>query len=142
MTAVDPTLLAMELVRRCSEISAMVGDRIYGAELPAAIQTAMPTSAVVCNAVPSGAGVGIADYLHVKVSRVDIRVYSGTPAAASRIAAAIDLHLHNVRAGKYGLYLVHWTHRVSGPNTYRAAPGDWPVCVYTVDIQHAAALIE
>jgi hypothetical protein len=141
---VDPVVAMVELVRCTAGLSAAAGGRVFGAELPAKEQGAMPRGAVVVavagiGSMPPGGG----DVTAVRSTRIDVRCYGETPAQAGELGAMIDRHLHVARRQTLpgGIVVWHAT-RVAGPVAYRSAPGDWPVSVWTYDLLHATSVVD
>lgn len=141
---VDPVVAMMELVKLSAGISTLAGGRVFGAELPEDEQAAMPRGAVVVSAAGIGTPPpGSKDFVAMRSTRLDVRCYGDSPADAGLLGACIDRHLHGARRQRLpgGIVIWHAT-RIAGPVPYRAAPGDWPVSVWTYDLLHATTVLD
>lgn len=141
--AIDPVLVMMELVKLSEGFSSLAAGRVWGAELPEAEQDTMPRAQIVIAASGVGASPpGVHDHTRLAVTRIDVRSYGTDPFDAAVLSATLDRHLHAARRQTLSAMVVYWCKRVAGPITYRAAPGDWPVCVRTYEMMHATSLVE
>jgi len=106
-------------------IVALVGDRVFGVELPAGETAHMPRSALVLT--PSGGTVTeYARALPLDSLRVDAWCYGVTPHEAQRLRRAVRAALRSMTRVQVGAVLFHWAQPAGGYSTGRDPDTRWP----------------
>ena len=110
-----------------SALSALVGTRIYGDELPRADTDNMPRKAVVLT--PSGGGMPpyAQATMQLEVQRYDVFCYGETLFQANAVRRAIHGALRAMQTVTISSVLLHWARPDGGTITGRDPVTDWPV---------------
>ena len=107
-------------------LNTMVGDRVFGDELPPAEAASMPRQCVVLK--PSGGpAFQPGSYIRHAFQRIDALSYGETPFEANAVRDAVQDVLLQLRRGKTGGTLIHWVQSAGGWTSQRDADADRPV---------------
>ncbi len=110
-----------------TDLSALVGTRIFGDELPRDEAGSMPRKAVVLTA----SGGGIPPYaqatMRLEVQRFDIFCYGETLFQANAVRRAAHGALRAMQRITISSVLLHWARPAGGNITGRDSVTDWPV---------------
>ena len=119
-----------------SDVTDLVGDRVFGIELPGSEATSMPRKAVVLS--PSG-GVSLAagSYMNHDTQRVDAFSFGETLFEADRVRRAVFDAFRVRRRGVTGTTLIHWIESAGGWVSQRDADEDWPRSWQSFQVYHA-----
>ena len=117
-------------------ITALVGTRVFGVELPGGEAASMPRKAVVLS--PSG-GVSLAagSYINHDTQRVDAFSYGETLFEADKVRRAVFDAFRVRRRGKTGTTLIHWIESAGGWVSQRDADAAWPRSFQSFQVYHA-----
>lgn len=123
-------------LKTSSDVTALVGDRVFGIELPGAEAASMPRKAVVLS--PSG-GVSLAagSYMNHDTQRVDAFSFGETLFEADRVRRAVFDAFRVRRRGVTGTTLIHWIESAGGWVSQRDADEDWPRSWQSFQVYHA-----
>lgn len=110
-------------LRAVPAVAALVGERVYGLELPAAETAHMPRLAVVVSPA-GGADRGFTRSLALEAMRVDVRCYGATLHEASLLRRVVRAHLRTVERVRVGTVLIHYATPAGGVAENRA--DGWP----------------
>lgn len=105
--------------------TALVGDAIFGGELPEGVAAEMPKRAIVVAASggPEFTGRGSAE---VDAQRIDLFGYGATPEEANRVRSTAARRLWSIERETHAATLVHWVNRAGGFSQARDRDGQWP----------------
>lgn len=118
------------------EVSAEVGGRIYGTELPVAEVAYMPRATIVVAASGgAGSGAGARSRAPWVQNRIDVRCYGETPYAADQVHNAVYRALTQTAWQVYGDTAIVDAEVSGGPLPGRDGDADWPYTlgVYTIN---------
>ena len=123
-------------LKTSSDVTALVGDRVFGIELPGAEAASMPRKTVVLS--PSG-GVSLAagSYMNHDTQRIDAFSYGETLFEADRLRRAVYDAFRVRRRGVTGTTLIHWIESAGGWVSQRDADEDWPRSWQSFQVYHA-----
>ena len=123
-------------LKTSSDVTALVGDRVFGIELPGAEAASMPRKTVVLS--PSG-GVSLAagSYMNHDTQRIDAFSYGETLFEADRLRRAVYDAFRVRRRGVTGTTLIHWIESAGGWVSQRDADVDWPRAFQSFQVYHA-----
>ncbi len=106
-------------------VSALVGTRVFGLELPGAEAASMPRKAVVLK--PSGGpSFASGSYSEHDTQRIDVFAYGETLFEATRVRTAVSDAFRALRRGKTGTTLIHWVEPAGGWASQRETKLEWP----------------
>lgn len=126
MTVPDPVTAIVAFLRADAEVSALVGTRVFGGELPDAESVSMPRKAAVVSAIGSPAGVGTRSLVEAGTVRMDVRSYGETPYEAIRVHWAVYEALKHMSRTVQDGTLLHDAVIEGGPLSLRDPDTDWP----------------
>ncbi len=107
-------------------LTALVGTRVFGLELPAAEAGEMPRTAVVVQ--PSGGStLTEGTYAPLTAQRVDVFSYGETPFEAERVRRAVFDALKALRRAVNASVLIHWCDPAGGFANLRDPDTTWPI---------------
>lgn len=145
MPAGDPTdaiSATIAALKDSAAVTALVGTRVFGAELPAAETVPMAReSIVVAIAGTPSTSPGTSDWIKWSRRRVDVRCYGPSFARAMLVAVTAEAQLKGwTRKAVGGILIDVFTH-TAGPIQFRDPDLDWPTVITTWNVLHADALI-
>ncbi len=123
----EDIISALRLVLLADEtLNALVGERVFGVELPPAEAASMPRQCVVLK--PSGGpAFQPGSYIEHAYQRIDVFSYGETPFEADAVRDAVHTALRQLRRGVTGGTLIHWVQSAGGWASQRDADADWPM---------------
>lgn len=126
----------VELLKADAGISAAVGARVFGGELPAEEAASMPRQALVLE--PSG-GPSLTgrSFVQHDTSRFDLLAYGATSREAGQLADQAALVLRNMRRGVWANVLIHWVQPAGGSSSGRDAALAWPRAFRSFQVLHS-----
>lgn len=124
MSVPDPTAALVAYLRADTALYALVGARVYGAELPASEASHMPRAAVV---VRDAGGMGARSEAPVWTPRVDVWCYGATPLEAKAVHLAVHAALRVLHRQVHAGALLHAASPGSGPHADRDPDTRWPL---------------
>lgn len=126
----------VERLKAAEEIVALVGDRVYGGEMPPEETAAMPRGAVVIR--PSGgSSLTAGSFSKHDTQRFDVLSYGATPAEANRLARFSRAALIAIRRSVVAGCLIHWIEQAGGFTAGRDRDAAWPVAFQSFQAFHA-----
>lgn len=123
--AVDPIKGVRALLLADTDVAALVGDSVYGAEIPETLSASMPVAAIVLKPAggPSRPGGG---YQQFGAVRVDVVCYGETLKQSWSVYLAVYTALQDLRRGVYDGVLLHSADPSSKGVTARDPVTQWP----------------
>ncbi|MBN9333862.1 DUF3168 domain-containing protein [Devosia sp.] len=113
------------LLKADADIAALVGDRVFGGELPADEARHMPRQAIVIQ--PSGgAPFQPRASLRAEAQRLDLICYGATPGEAMELRNLGAHAFKRVRRQTAAGVLIHWVNSAGGYMAGRDRDGQWP----------------
>ncbi|MEM6265895.1 MAG: DUF3168 domain-containing protein [Pseudomonadota bacterium] len=106
-------------------LAALIGQRVFGAELPARETAEMPRKALVVRA-SGGASLFGASYVEHDTSRLDLFGFGETPFEAGRVIDRAALAMKRLRRSVHSGVLLHWAQSAGGKSSGREPATDWP----------------
>ena len=135
MTIPDPLVAVRIFLLAESDITDLVGQRVYTLELPKEVTGDMATGAVVIKAGPgSMPGVGCAK---LGTSNADVWSYGVSPQAAREISLVVYDKLKFLHRVVSNDTLIHDVIPVNAAINFRDPNGDWPIQMQTYRITAA-----
>ena len=131
----DVTQAIVELLKANAEISALVGARVYGFELPKAEAASMPRKSIVVE--PSGGAREQNGYAKIAWPRLDVRIYGETVYEAMTVYRAAQDALKQARRSVHAGVLIHAANPAGGFVKSRAEDTDWPRIVASYQVMFA-----
>lgn len=125
----DVLKAAVAFLKADSDVSGLLGTRVYGLELPASEIPNMPRQSCVLKLAGGPTNIGGTTYLQAGQHRIDVFNYGGTGIDAVALQRATHDALKELDRTVQGDTLLHWAHQSSGPIWLRDPDGDWPVVV-------------
>lgn len=121
----DIVTAIVEVLKANAGVAALVGEHVYGGELPADVAKVMPRSVIVVQ--PSG-GVPFApaSTARVESQRLDLISYGATPLEASRLRSIANRVVLDTRRRVVASVLIHWVQWAGGYLAGRDRDGGWP----------------
>jgi hypothetical protein len=123
----NPIAALVTFLKADASVASLAGTRIWGGELPRSViegASAVPIAIVVD---PGGGtqshGRGYQEYGD---TRIDIRCYAPSPAAAYNLYLAANAALKQLTRRTVGGVVLHWARQAGGPLTLRDGDTDWP----------------
>ncbi len=117
-------------------VSALVGARVFGLELPGAEAANMPRKAVVL-APSGGASLAAGSYSEHDTQRIDAFAYGETLFEAHRVRTAVSDAFRALRRGKTGTTLIHWVEPAGGWASQRESKLEWPRAFQSFQVLYA-----
>lgn len=112
-------------------VSALVGTRVFAAELPRDEVSSMPRKCLVISLSGGPQSIGARSDVPHSVDRYDMRCYGETPYQASLLFYTVRVimrRLHRqVMSDGVSNILIHDAVQTGGPLTLREESGDWPL---------------
>lgn len=136
VSGVDATIAVL---REHSRVGDLVGNRICGAKLSAAIVDQMPAAAIVVKRNGSPIGIGANDRIEWTRARVDVFCYGRTDYEAERVGLSAHHALRRF-AGSGAIgdgILVRSVTHSAGPIQIEDPDTGWPALIYTYEVLHA-----
>jgi hypothetical protein len=115
------------LLKADATISALLGTRVYGLELPRADADSMPRKAIVIN---SAGGIGESSYRDVFKYRLDFVCYGETPFEAYEVFRTVRAVLREIERGVTSSTFIYSADHSAGPFSFRDSDTKWP---HTID---------
>ncbi len=110
-----------------SALSALVGTRIYGDELPRTDTDSMPRKAVVLTPSGGGSPPYAQATLRLEVQRIDVFCYGETLFQANAVRRAVHGALRAMQRVTISSVLLHWARPAGGSITGRDPVTEWAV---------------
>lgn len=111
-----------------SAISALLGDRVYGLEVPKADAESMPRKCIVIN---NAGGIGEASDLDVYQHRFDFKCYGETTFEAYKVWRTLRAELRDLTKNVTSATTLYNAIPSAGPFSFRDQPTHWPVTLDT-----------
>lgn len=121
----DPVAAVVAILLADAGITARVGARGFGGELPADEADDMPRPAFVVRA-SGGSSLTGDSYAEHDSQRVDLFAFGRTPAEAAALADLCALTLRRVERQVAAGAVVHWVKSAGGYSSGREPVTDWP----------------
>lgn len=122
---VDPLSALIAYLKADSALTALVGARVFGAELDRRENASMPRACVVVS--PAGGGfIGLENQVYAD-SRVDVDCYGATPYAAWQVYLAAEEAMETLEREVYTDVLLHWAKPSARGSNGRTPDADWPI---------------
>ena len=128
MAIADAIGTIISLLSADTDISALVGARVFGAELPPAEAASMPRKAIV---VTAAGGIDAADFAPWQRPRFDLKCYGETPGEADLVRRTAHAVLKQAERGSVGGTLMFSCTQSAGPTQFRDPDFDWPISMET-----------
>lgn len=128
------------LLKEQAGVSALVGTRVFGEEIPAEEAPEMPRAALVVtkSGGPSLTGRSTADH---DVQRIDLFAYGATPFEAGRVMGHASLALRRVRRSVWADVLIHSIDSAGGATNARDPDAAWPRAFQSFQVFHALVAV-
>lgn len=124
MSIPDPLAALIAYLKADADVTAAVGTRVFGGELPPGETKSMPRKAIVIR--PSGGpqtfGGGYQQYGEL---RLDFFAYGETPLEAFNVWRALHPALKQMRRNRQSTTLLHWAQPSGSPIALRDPDTDW-----------------
>ena len=120
----DHVTAVQEYLKADSDITALVGTRVFGIELPESETDNMPRKAIV---IKQSGGDGSRGYLEHSANRMDVFCYGETPYEARKVRREVYDVLKQLDRTVINSTLVHWVNPSGGPLDLRDPDTQWPV---------------
>lgn len=123
-------------LRTDSDVVAMVGNRVYGLQVPDSETVNMPRAALVVRYVtlPMMYGTGSQNYGD---NGIEVLTYGATPYDADRLWRIVHPMLKHLMREVHSHVLIHWARPISGPYPLRELDTDWPYVLSTWQVMAA-----
>ena len=129
MTLIQDGLGALvSYLKAQSAISALIGTRVYGLEVPKADATAMPRKCIVIN---NAGGIGQASDLDVYQWRLDFKCYGETAFEAVKVWRTLRTELRDLDKNVTDSTVLYNALHSAGPFSFQDQPTEWPVTLDT-----------
>lgn len=122
-------------------LTALLGTRIFGGELPEAETASMPRHAIVVRA-SGGLSLTGESFLEHDTQRVDVFAFGPTPREATRVMRAAAYHLRGLTRSVHAGCLLHWANAASGTLAGREPETEWPRQFQSFQVMHGLLTIE
>lgn len=123
----DPVAAVVAYLSSDDAVSARVGSRVFGGELPRREAKNMPRECVLLK--PAGGGLlGTADQEYGD-TRLDVDCYGETPHEAWLLYLDVAAALKGLRRGVHAGTLLHWARPSTRGTLARDPDTDWPIAV-------------
>lgn len=132
----DPIAALVALLQADADIAALVDQRVFGGELPAAETQFMPRGAIVLD-LSGGVSIMGRSYVEADTQRFDLTAWGATPAQAALIAATAALALRRARRAVWAGTLIHWVQDAGGSQSGRDSDTQWPFSARSFQVLHA-----
>lgn len=125
MNAADPIAALAAYLKADAALTALLGARVFGGELPVGETASMPRKALVLR--PSG-GVSLTSGSQVEhdTVRIDLFAFGETPKEAGRVMATATLAMRRLRRSVHAGVLLHWVNSAGGASSGREPQTEWP----------------
>lgn len=127
------------LLKSLTDITDLVGDRVFGIELPDEEAASMPRMAIVIR--PAGGVSPVGGFVKHTAARFDVISWGETPFESDRLGRAVFKALKQARrqkitAGDHDV-LFHWAEDAGGRIPVRDGQTNWPASTQPFQIFHA-----
>lgn len=126
MSDVDPIAAVMAVLAADDTVSALVGSRVFGAELPEGENQSMPRAAVVVKGA-GGPGSPGGGYQNYGANRIDFFCYGATPHEAWAVYLAVYGAMKQMRRQASAGVLLHSADCTSKGASGRDPVKQWPM---------------
>lgn len=133
MTNPDPIAALVALTAANSDVSDLVGAKVFGGELPEDETDNMPQKCVVITPAGGLQVIGTS-YLDTGDLRVDTLCYGGTPYEAGLVWWVVHRVLKKISHEIAASTLIHWARPAGGPRRLRDPDADWPFQLATFQV--------
>lgn len=117
-------------------LTALVGARVFGLELPASEAKSMPRPTVVLQA-SGGSTLVEGSYVEHTAQRIDVFSYGETPFEAERVRRAVFDALKALQREVSAGVLIHWCDPAGGYANIRDPDTKWPINFQSFQAFHA-----
>lgn len=127
MSAAPSSIVAlMEHLKSDTAVAEIVGERVFGGEIPEDEVADMPEATVLIKRAGGldVIGQGYQDYGDI---RVDVLCYEATPFLAEALYLAVFPAMKHLRRTTYGDCVLHWARHAGGAIPLRDPDTDWPI---------------
>lgn len=114
----------------------LVGEHVYGEELPDDIIAGMPRRAIVI-ASSGGPSLTGATKAEVDSQRIDLFGYGATPFEANEVRKVAAARLWSIERETFAGTFINWVNRAGGFSRARDRDGQWPQSFQSFQIFHA-----
>lgn len=141
----DVVAALVALLKAQAPVAALVGQDIFGGELPPKMTARMPARAIVL-AHSGGTSLTAGSFAEFDTVRVDLFAHGETPSQAVELLLAGSLALRRARRGVWprtgsGM-LIHWVSPAGGPMPARDSALAWPRAFQPFQVMHALEPVE
>lgn len=141
MVDVIPALISF--LKADAAVAALVGTRVFGAEVPAGETASQPRKAIILR---QGGGTSEDSYLPLGIPRIDLHAHGETPYEARRVRRAAHTALKALQREVItgvtdGDVLLHHLNASGGPVDLRFPETDWPVVIESWDVMFAETAV-
>lgn len=133
----DVVAAIVAFLRATPSVTAVVGDHVYGGELPRDLPadgTGMPTQCVVIQASPGGYGAYRRSFIKAGHSRIDLRCYGPDPIGAMEVYRAIHPVLKHAPQFSQDGTLIYSINQEIGASALREPDTLWPFVFTSYDV--------
>lgn len=127
----DHIVAITDVLKADSGVSALVGTRVFGIELPEAETANMPRKCIV---VKQSGGLGNRSYIRHSNPRIDVFCYGETPYEARKLRREVYEALQQLVRVVVNSTLIHWVNPSGGPLDLRDPDTQWSVCFESFDM--------
>ncbi|MBW8638996.1 DUF3168 domain-containing protein [Hoeflea sp. WL0058] len=135
MNVPDIIAAMVALLKADSGVTALVGLRVFGLELPREEVDDMPRKGVILR--PSGGVSAQGGYLELTADRIDAISWGETPYQASIVSLAVLVALKRLRRRVISGVLIHSAEEAGGRLPIRDAETDWPAMTQAFQVLYA-----
>ena len=135
MAIPNPIVALVTFFKADSALSALVGTRVFGAELPNTETESMPRAVVVISPAGSPPGPGANSNLSFMSLRLDMKCYGTTPLTAWSVYLAVRDALKGLEGSVKDTVLLYDASIEGGPIQLRDADLEWPLVLGTFNLR-------
>ena len=131
----DTRSALLAYLKTVSDVTAVVGTRVWGDEIPRDEIEQMPQMAVVFNATSDPPPLWATRGLPLEVQAYDVYCYGVTLAEADLVRRTIHNALNEIRRELQDAVLIHWARLIGGGGVGRDDETDWPVSAESWEVR-------
>lgn len=126
----------VELLKADTGLTAALGTRVFGGELPPEEAAHMPRKALVLQA-SGGPSLTGRSFVQADTSRFDLMAYGATASEAGLLSDRAHQVLRNARRGVWAGVLIHWVQPAGGFSSGRDPALAWPRTFQSFQVLHS-----